>query len=316
MKIRVSVFIVCAALGSTGSALGYCRTTTCDPDASCADEPEKCCEYDEDTLCDLNGEPIAWPTSCVSYNTHDGGSPLRGITEEDLSEVLAQAFDSWLSVSCDGQPLSLAIEDRGVSSCGAPEFNDEKHATNANVWMFQDDPQKTTSVGSNGDGIDSSSLAISVITYDFKSAELVDVDVEFNTALADFTVGDERVNIDLLSVATHEAGHFLGLEHSQATRATMQARYTPGDVDPRTLSSDDQAGICAIYPPDRVIARDNQTCEPYGEYSPACFDKGCGCKVIGQGRSSADEILWSFALSAFWLTLVRRARRPERSTST
>jgi uncharacterized protein (TIGR03382 family) len=64
--------------------------------------------------------------------------------------------------------------------------------------------------------------------------------------------------IDLQNTLTHEAGHFIGLAHPcelslgnctpamQAT--TMYPATTPGDVQKRTLSPDDVAGVCAIYP--------------------------------------------------------------------
>jgi hypothetical protein len=292
----------------SGSAQAFCRTTTCDPDVSCQDDPEECCVFDEHQ-CDINGKPVSWPTSCVSYNTHEAGSELRGISQEQLSSVLAASFDSWLSVTCSGEPLSLSIEDRGRSDCGAPEFTPDSKGSNANVWMFQDDAQQSGSIEPEDGGFDASSLAISLITYDFDSAELVDVDVEFNSAAAPFTVGDNNVYIDLQSVATHEAGHFLGLEHSIEPGATMKAHYGSGDIAPRSLTKDDEDAICAVYPPDRELPPSAATCEPYGSYSPHCYeDKGCGCKTAGGTERSRSGTWLGLGLVSFAL-LRRRWRR-------
>ncbi len=287
------------------SAAAFCRTTTCNPYADCTKAPGTCCEYDADG-CDVAGDVVRWPTSCVSYQTHRGGSKRLGLTEPQLSKVLEKAFDAWISVECDGEPLSIAIEDRGPSDLGDPEFNEDLDSTNNNVWMFQDDPRETNNVDEGSMQIDTSSLAVSVITYDYENAELVDVDVEFNSASAELTIDDDNVIFDLQSIATHEAGHFLGLDHTREPDATMRAHYSPGDRGPRTLSEDDEAAICAAYPPERHIKECKQTCEPYGKGAPNCRKKGCSY-VAGPNGPSKNGAPWVLAAFAFaWASRWRR----------
>src|SRR5262249_3533673 len=50
---------------------------------------------------------------------------------------------------------------------------------------------------------------------------------------------------DLQTVATHEIGHFLGLDHSGVTRAVM---FPFAPASEHALSYDDDAGIAALYP--------------------------------------------------------------------
>jgi hypothetical protein len=50
-------------------------------------------------------------------------------------------------------------------------------------------------------------------------------------------------------VATHEFGHVLGLNHSGVAGATMQPTLGSCSQEWRSLSSDDIAGVEALYPP-------------------------------------------------------------------
>jgi hypothetical protein len=81
------------------------------------------------------------------------------------------------------------------------------------------------------------------------SGEVYDADVELNTLW--LLVQNGEVLLDHLRVlALHEAGHALGMAHSQQSSALMFRSYSVlGDG---TLTDDDVAGICALYPPRRT----------------------------------------------------------------
>jgi hypothetical protein len=59
-------------------------------------------------------------------------------------------------------------------------------------------------------------------------------------------------------VAVHEAGHYLGLAHSQVPGSIMGASYDNTGI--RAPVSDDLAGICELFPPDGLPDEDEDGC--------------------------------------------------------
>lgn len=135
-------------------------------------------------------------------------------------------------------------------------------------------------------------IALTSITYADEGV-IIDADIGFNAVDWQFTLGDDDVQVDFMSIAVHEIGHYLGLDHSDDDAATMFAQYNPGEVGLRTLTDDDRAGLAALYPCARA---------------PCLGDVGPGCSV---GRQLAPRGL---ALLAF-LGLVVLAGVRRRGTS-
>jgi hypothetical protein len=128
---------------------------------------------------------------------------------------------------------------------------------------------------------------------------------------ADLDVTDVGGRHDLQNALTHEMGHFIGLDHTCALYGaypldknhrpivpvdnlgqpvpscddvsypepdmnmtpTMYPSARPGDLDKRTLSDDDRAGLCAIY--------------PVGANPVSCGGSNAGCSIAG--TADADE---------------------------
>ena len=68
----------------------------------------------------------------------------------------------------------------------------------------------------------------------------------------DFTFADGPGSISgsqmcIQAINTHEYGHALGLDHSNVRGATMWPSASYGSTGPRSINSDDQAGVQAIY---------------------------------------------------------------------
>ena len=272
------------------SAHAYCWTTTC-PDAPvCDGEPE------------TDGCPaIGWRSGCFVYTVQeDGGGGLEADTIESLMDP---AFDAWRTADCgDGNPGFVAVN-MGQVICDKKQYN--KDAGNANIVVVRAKRWPYPDMGHN--------VALTTSTFDPDTGDLLNADIELNAADYNLTVSDESVDYDLLSVLTHEVGHFLGMAHSQTEEATMYALYVAGTTELRTLEPDDVAGICALYPPGDAP---KQTCNPLPKhgFSPYCRDdQPEGSCTIGAVESPNEpHAAWPFGLCLGIAGLFRRRTRRRR----
>lgn len=129
----------------------------------------------------------------------------------------------------------------------------------AESWIDFEDAGTTATSGPANDSqqivtwrpiADAGVLARTWIWY--TTTSFVHVDMEFNTNYQ-WSTAPTAPQIDIESVALHEAGHALGLDHSSDPAAIMYPTYQPGAIA-RTLSVDDLAGLRALYPNDDLRA--------------------------------------------------------------
>ncbi len=296
--------VALGALTYAESVAAFCQTTTCDPDLTCAEAPEDCCIPDA-RGCDTNGIIVGWPSLCVSYAVNQDASPLRDIDYAEFDAIVTRSMEKWVDANCDDEKPLLELSNYGPSACAVRDI--DPSGKNANVWLFRDDGWPYADGDVDDASVDAAALALTVVSFNPDTGELYDADVELNSTAAAFTTGDDAVVIDLESIVTHEAGHFLGLDHSDEPTATMYARYRPGTVDGRSLETDDLDGICTSYPPNRAVT--GSSCEPLGGYT----DCTGGCSTArgpGSGRTFGGFALLGLALTG----LVTRARKRHRAS--
>lgn len=283
-------------------AAAYCRTTT-------EKSPP---DYDAVVNgCFATGVPLFWRNACVGYSISRGAS--KKISYEEAANNLSQAFTRWTGASCpqtgdsNRSRVSIDVRDLGPADCAKVEY--KSGVANQNVILFRDDSWKY------GPTV----LGLTTVVYAPDNGEIYNADMEINMfdmdpiALRD-PVGDNEY--DFLSVVTHEAGHFLGMAHSDVQNSTMYARYDRGQTSMRNLSPDDVEGICEVYRPngERAVLNGKVTaapqCDPTprGGYSPECQEKDTGCNA--SGSSNLDGFV--LAIGAF-AALRRRARRASSS---
>ncbi|MFO0755517.1 MAG: matrixin family metalloprotease [Byssovorax sp.] len=240
------------------------------------------------------GTPLQWRKPCVSFSLQQDGS--RDVALKDVRSTMLAAFKTWKKAGCEGGAPSIDVLDFGEVACDRVEYN--QHAGNANVVMFRTLMWPHMDDGSDGT---TDTIALTTVTYDVEKGDIFDADMEINEAQNHFTTGDAMVDVDLLSVVTHEAGHFLGLSHSSAAGATMFPSYDNGSIDLRDLTDDDIAGICDTYPPGRKASG---TCDglPRHGFSPDCdglqTEGRCAFSPVSDRPDPAAPVLLSIAALA------------------
>lgn len=276
---------------SARTANAFCRSSTCRDVAIC----------NGDENIDPACKPLIWTRPCVGVSLQIDSS--EQVPFDIANAVVTQAFASWEEPVCDpvtgGKP-NLHVENLGPVACDLVQYNSK--AANANLVVFRDKNWSHPSGPHN--------IALTTVTYDVRTGEIYDADMEINTAGFGVTTSDGDVQTDLLSVITHEAGHFIGLTHSLDATATMWANYTTGDIGPRTLSLDDIAAVCDVYPAvDPPV--DKTTCNPIPRhgFSPECLSKqNEGDCSISQPVGSNERSSSALVLAALMLIGRRLAK--------
>jgi len=286
------------------AAAAFCRTTTC----ALAKPPPECKERTADG-CLAHGIPLSWKQGCVSYSVwHDGTSNLATgpLDYQSTLDIVASAFAMWPTTTCsDGYP-SIAAQSTVPLTCPNLEYNPS--GPNANAVLFRDTEWP------KDEHHDPSQLALTTVTFNRRTGDILDADMEINTSAGDLTP-------DMLEyVITHEAGHFYGLDHSPDPNAVM---YRSADfiglitTNVVALTPDDVDAICAAYPVSRPVP---MVCD----FEPAKgFAPDCGGNVIAScavdPRPPASSRAWMAPLgtvtivATIALALSARRQRKRRS---
>lgn len=219
----------------------------------------------------VNGPiPSLWPNASFTWVLDNPGTPLTNVYTTDganplpLKTVLQGSALAWSSATLNGQQLTNLSITNGSDVTNLP--NPQVDCTN--VVSFNDSnaadfPTGTATVAfttvstdyfMNGPPVPGGTYAFSecnsaqTITTTLPSI-VYDADIAFNPR-AQFSTSTPPLAgaLDLQSVATHEFGHALGLDHSGVAHAVMFPAGDTGESQQRTLSSDDIIGISYLYP--------------------------------------------------------------------
>jgi hypothetical protein len=218
------------------------------------------------------GAQVSWPDPRLTLVVRTTEPPAN-LTPEMAETAAREAAATWSAPQIPCTTLNLQVTVDGPTDALA--VNDGQ-----NNLFFRKPWCKDPTNGANC--YDPQALAITTVFAYKNDGTIQDADVEINAT--DFNWGDlvEHMGAtgnaaDLQNTLTHEFGHFIGLDHTcystgdrhRATdqtgalvpdcghapfsvrETTMFASVVRTDIDRRTLTDDDIAGACAIYPIDR-----------------------------------------------------------------
>lgn len=163
------------------------------------------------------------------------GSNIQGT--RSVADVIQASFNTWTSAPNTALPITRGA-DTSASSAGfdginlicfvcSGDFSKEPETLAVTITTTADAPGQSDQHGGASTFV----------------GQIMDADTLFNPATTFATSATDGQ--DLQTVATHELGHFLGLDHSAVVRALM---YPFAPTVEQTLSYDDVAGISALYP--------------------------------------------------------------------
>ncbi len=176
---------------------------------------------------------IRWPTLPVPYKINS--STAEGnVSVGPISAGLAvrAAFQTWEDVSTS----RMAFRDDGGSSLAVANREDEVNLISFVARDFQF----------------SGAVALTPFTYNTQTGDLIQAGVLFNPT-AQFTTRGDSGAYDVQSIATHEIGHLIGLDHSAVQASTMLPFACVNSTGLRSLAPDDVAAASTVYPADGFL---------------------------------------------------------------
>lgn len=182
---------------------------------------------------------VRWPTNNVVWYLNINGAG-DGFSYQQTKDQIQAAYNSWQNVSTSDITFSY-----GGSTSGSRSGTDY---INGHYWVYSGDelfeeggPFDPNKIG--GPASAYTSFNINYVTY-----EMIDIDVRYNgekTWYDDYTTWN-----DIQSVALHEIGHQIGLNHSNVASAPLSVMYVPNDPSTnnrRVLKFDDENGVSFLY---------------------------------------------------------------------
>jgi hypothetical protein len=225
---------------------------------------------------DVGGVPVPsrWPNASFTWVLDNPGTPPPNVDTTDganplpLKTALLNAFNAWATGTLNQKQLTNIGISNGSDVTNLPNpqvdctnvvsFNDNNAAdfptgtvSIAFTTVSTDYFAATTGAPPQGSGyIYTYTECNNTQTITTTSPAIIfDADVAFNPRVQ-FSTSTPPLSgdFDLESVATHEAGHALGLDHSGVAHAVMFPAGDTGQSQQRTLSSDDLIAISFLYP--------------------------------------------------------------------
>lgn len=255
------------------------------------------------------GPSLFWATRDVPVLTNEQGSSQ--VVDDSDFQAVSQSLATWNAVSC----ADILLRDAGLSSLRATGYNWHDPQDNQNLIVWR---------SGSGDALDDwdheiGSIAVTTTTFNSRTGEILDADIEFNDISYHFTACTPPqagciVKYDIQNTLTHELGHVLGLDHPPSSQvgasdATMYYSAPEGETKKRDLAADDEDGLCFLYPTDSATGHcfgDSARTDPEPIFQQIGQNPDNGCLCAGAQEKIPPRGGLLLALSIFTLAVRRR----------
>jgi hypothetical protein len=205
----------------------------------------------------VNGPvPTRWQNNSVTWDLNPTTSSNISTNGGDsVTTVMQNSFNTWTSSMVNGQILNVLAVTQGPNS----SLTDPNSADCVNVVSFTPSSAVSFPTGAIAFTEVATSFGPPPTTYPCTTPPtsrtcnlpscLIDADIVFNpNELFSTTTPPLSGDFDLQSVATHEIGHFMGLDHSGLAHSVMFPYGDVGASEQRNVSADDAAALAFTYP--------------------------------------------------------------------
>ena len=232
------------------------------------------------------GATLHWSPSEAPYSINASGSADVG-DGSDIAAVKA-SFDAWNAAANFHYHTDCLT---GLNASSIKPGNEVNDGNSIVTWV------ESNWVYGSG------TIAITFNWFDPNTGVIGESDLMANGQDYTWTTTDTGVQTDIADFITHEAGHYLGMDHSTDTEATMYATGNLGETKKRTLNPDDIAGVQSNYGAGSTA--DSGTpmqCATKAKQS-------CGCDLSQSATPSRGAAGLALSLGAVGLAFAFRRRR-------